>query len=143
MMWTCTKCGQKFIYKNANHSCRDKSVENYLHGKSGHTIGLFFHFLEEFNKIGEIVLHPAKTRISFAAQIRFGYIHRLGKDYIDVVFQFRQNYLDENQFYKIAQVPESSIFNHYVRIKQKEDVNEDLRNYMRIAYDIGLRKHLD
>lgn len=141
-MWTCTKCGQKFVYQNANHSCRDRSVENFLEGKSEHTINLFLQFVEEYNKIGEIVLHPAKTRIAFAAEIRFAYIHRLGRDYIDIVFQFRQNFEDANQFYKIAQIPDSNAFNHYVRIKNKKDITDKLRNYMRLAYDIGMRKHL-
>ncbi|MBC8343709.1 MAG: hypothetical protein ISR55_05590 [Bacteroidetes bacterium] len=142
-MWTCPKCGQKFVVNKAYHSCLENSVDNMLFGKSQHTIELFLFFIEEYEKIGKIVLHPSKSRIAFAAKIRFGYIHRLGRNYVDVVFQFRKNYKDSKQFYKIAQVPNSNIFNHYVRIKAKEDITSQLKEYMQLAYDIGLRKHLE
>ena len=142
-MWSCPKCHQQFVYTNAMHSCGDKSVDDFLKGKSDHTIALFHHFLEEYRKMGDYVLHPAKSRISLAAQIRFAFIVRLGRDFMDVVFQFREPYEDNMCFYKITQIPGTQSFNHYVRFQSVEDLNDEVRFYMQKAYDIGQRKHLN
>lgn len=141
-MWICSKCQQQFVYKNAMHSCGDKSVADFLEGKSDHTIALFHHFLDEYSKIGEFVLHPAKSMISLAAQIRFAFIVRFGKSFLDVVFKFHEPNEDNMCFYKIAQIPDTNYFNHYVRFQLKEDLNDEVRMYMKKAYDIGLRKHI-
>lgn len=141
-MWNCPECNQKFIYQNVRHSCNERSVEDFTKGKSDHTSELFNYFIEEYLKIGEIVLHPAKSRIALAADIRFAYIHRLGKNYVDIVFQFRNSYNDNFCFYKIAQIPESTTFNHYFRMENKDDLNTEVRDYMKKAYDIGKRLHL-
>lgn len=140
-MWTCPKCEQKFVYKNAMHSCGDKSVDDFLDGKTAHTVELFHHFLDEYTKIGEFVLHPAKSMISLAAQIRFAFIVRFGKGFLDVVFKFHEPNENNLCFYKIAQIPGTNSFNHYVRFESKEDLNDELRFYMKKAYDIGMRKH--
>ena len=141
-MWECPECHQKFIYENVRHSCNDKQLEDYLEGKSDHVIDLFNYFVEELLKIGPFALHPSKSRIAFAADIRFGYVHRLGKDFVDVVFQFRESFDDNFCFYKIANVPGSNVYNHYIRLKHKDDINEEVTKYMKLAYDIGKRKHI-
>ena len=39
----------------------DKSLEEFLSGKSEHTLALFHHFIKEYKKIGNVTLHPART----------------------------------------------------------------------------------
>lgn len=139
-MWTCPLCDQKFVKQNHPHSCNEKSVEDFLSGKSVHTVGLFHFFIDEYRKIGDFVLHPAKSRIAFAAKIRFGYIHRLGKDFLDVVLTFNQAHHDNLCFYRIGEVPGGKYYQHYLRIMQKEDVNEEVRGFMKLALEFGNRK---
>ena len=142
-MWTCPRCKQKFLHQNQRHSCLDKILDDFLTGKSALTIDLFWHFIEEYKKIGDFVLHPAKSRIGFAAKIRFGYIHRLGKDFVDVVLTFNKPYLDNLCFYRIGEVPGGKIYQHYLRIMRKEDVNEEVKKYMKMALDIGNKRRLE
>ncbi len=137
--WTCEECGQKFLYANAQHSCNERSLEDFLNGKSELTQSLFWHFVNEYKKIGEIVLHPAKSRIAFASDIRFAYIHRLGKNYVDVVFMFNEAFHDNYCFYKIAQVPGAKQCNHYFRLERIEDLNDEVKGYMQLAYERSLR----
>lgn len=93
-MWKCLKCNQRFLHVNQNHSCNELIVEDFLRGKSENTVLLFYFFIDEYQKLGDFVLHPAKSRVAFAAKTRFGYIHRLGKDFLDVVFSFEKPYVD-------------------------------------------------
>lgn len=136
-MWTCPKCRQKFVNKNHPHSCNEKTVADFLAGKSASTIALFHFFLDEYLKMGQFILHPAKSRIAFAAKIRFGYIHRLGKDFLDVVLTFNQPYQDNLCFYRIGEVPGGKYYQHYLRIFKPEDINEEVRKYMKMALDLG------
>ena len=136
-MWKCPRCNQKFKHENQNHSCNERSVEDFLKGKSEHTLRFYQHFINEYKKIGSFVLHPSKTRIAFAANTRFGYIHRLGKDFLDVVLTFDKPYRNNLCFYRIGEVPGGKIFQHYLRILNKEDLNEEVITYMKMALRKG------
>ena len=136
-MWTCPECKQKFLHVNQWHSCAEKTVQDFLINKSPLTIELFHHFIDEYTKIGDFVLHPARSRIAFAAKIRFGYIARLGRNFVDGALTFNRRYDDNLCFYRIGEVPGGKYFQHYFRIFAKEDVNSELKSYMKMALDYG------
>jgi hypothetical protein len=127
---------------NANqvHSCNEKTLDDFLEGKSGHTLDLFYYFIDEYRKIGEFVLHPARSRIAFAAKTRFGYIHRLGRNFVDVALTFPEPHTENLCFYRIGEVPGGKIYQHYLRLQQKEDVNAEVRKYMKMALDLGNKR---
>jgi hypothetical protein len=118
-------------------SSEDKQVSDFLTGKSEHTLMLFHHFVNEFQKVGDVTLHPAKTMIGVAnSQKRIVWVTQLGKNFIHVVFPFKQPYPDNLCFQKIAQVPgDTHQFNHHFRMLQKDDVNEEVLEFMRLAYN--------
>jgi len=134
-MWTCPLCGQQFSKNNQTHSCLDKELADFLKGKSEHTVSLFHHFVAQFQKIGKVTVHPTKSMIALAAKTRIAYITRLGKDFVDVTFPFNEPYNDNLCFHKIAQVPGTSQFNHHFRMYRKEDVNKEVLQFMRRAYE--------
>ena len=121
-------------YTNTPEEEREQ-LQAFLTGKSVHTLALFDHFITEFQKIGPIAVHPAKTMIGISnGRKRIVYITRLGKDFLLVVFPFKRRYDDNLCFEKIAQVPGDEQCNHYFRMLQAEDVNDEVRTYMSIAY---------
>jgi hypothetical protein len=116
-----------------------KSINDFLSNKSEHTIQLFHHFVKEFEDVGNISLHAAKTMIGIATpRKRIAYITQLGKNFIHVVFPFEQPYEDNLCFQKIAQVPgDVKQYNHHFRMYAKEDVNEEVIAFMKLAYKAG------
>jgi hypothetical protein len=112
------------------------NLTDFLAGKSEHTLMLFNHFVNQFKKVGDITLHPAKTMIGIAnAHKRIAWITQLGKNFIHVVFPFKQEYPDNLCFQKIAQVPGDAYqFNHHFRMLNPDDVNDEVFYFMRIAY---------
>ncbi|OIQ66313.1 hypothetical protein GALL_521180 [mine drainage metagenome] len=136
-MWTCPLCNQQFVNTNQVHSCRDKALADFLNGKSQHTLELFDHLVNEYQKIGEIKIHPTKSMISIGARTRFAYVILLGKNFIDIVFPFKQAHSDNLCFNKIKPVPGSNDYNHHLRIYFKDDINDEVRMYMKMAYDNG------
>ena len=109
---------------------------NFLNGKPERTLTLFRHFVDEFQNIGPVTLHPAKTMIGIAnSHKKIAYITQLGKNFIHIVFPLRERYDDNFCFQKIAQVPGDMQFNHHFRMLHKEDVNDEVRDFMRLVYN--------
>ncbi|MES2679639.1 MAG: DUF5655 domain-containing protein [Bacteroidota bacterium] len=114
----------------------DQQIEDFLNGKSEHTLMLYRHFLSEFNKIGEIQLHSTKTMIGIAThQKNIAWITQLGKNFIHVVFPFKKAYAENLCFQKIAQVPGTNQFNHHFRMLFVEDINKEVIAFMKMAYN--------
>jgi hypothetical protein len=117
-----------------------KQVSDFLAGKSEHTLLLFHYFVNEFQKLGmEVTLHPTKTMIAISnAHKRIAWITQLGKNFIHVVFPFKQLYPDNTCFIKMGQVPgDANQFNHHFRMTLMDDLNDEVQYYMQLAYRLG------
>lgn len=113
-----------------------KEVEQFLKGKPDTALALFDHFVETYRNLAPVTLHPAKTMIGITnASKRIAWITQLGKNFVHVVFPFKKPYPDNLCFTKIAQVPgDNNQFNHHFRMYDKEDVNEEVIKFMKLAY---------
>jgi hypothetical protein len=110
------------------------TLQDFLPGKSPETLALFHHFISEYKKQGSITLHPAKTMIGIANDHkRITWITQLGKNFVHVVFPFHKPYPDNLCFQKIAQVPGQEQYNHHFRMYYKDDVNEEVKQFMKMA----------
>jgi hypothetical protein len=115
----------------------NKQVNDFLNGKSEHTLLLFRHFIKKFNEVGPVTVLPAKTMLGIAnQQKRIAWVTQLGKNFVHVVFPFKQAYPDNLCFQKIAQVPgDAHQFNHHFRMYLTEDVNDEVMRFMKMAFD--------
>lgn len=117
-------------------------MDNFLAGKTEKATGLFLYFIDTYKQIGDFDLHPAKTRIALVAEMRFCAINRLGKDFLDGHFVFPRRYSDTVCFHKIDQFGDRAYVHHF-RLYNKEDITDELNEYMIKAYAVGQRKHLN
>lgn len=63
------------------------------------------------------------------------WVTQLGKNFIHVVFPFKKAYEDQFCFQKIAQVPgDAKQYNHHFRMYHPEDVNQEVIQFMKLAY---------
>src|SRR5215510_9318902 len=137
-MWTCPLCNQQFKNNNQLHSCNDKTLNDFLKGKSDFVVSLFWHFVKEFQSVGKITIHPTKSMIAIAADTRIAYITRIGKDFVDVTFPFKKPYNDNLCFHKIAKVPGQQQYNHHFRMYNTEDVNDEVKSFIKLAIEGNL-----
>lgn len=140
-LWRCPKCGARFVQKNLWHSCAKHTVHEFLFGKSERAVRLYRYFLKEYRKIGPITLHPTKTRIAFMVKVRFSGVNRLGKDYIAGGFWLKEK-IESKKFYTIEYIPKGNYI-HRFKIYNESDIDTEFRRYMRMAYSVGMRKHLE
>jgi hypothetical protein len=97
---------------------------------------LFDHFIAELQKIGPVIIHPHKTMISIAKGKKgVAYVTQSGKKFIHVVFAFKQRHDDNLCFQRIQEVPGRHVVYHHFRLLDKDDINDEVQKFMRIAYD--------
>jgi hypothetical protein len=136
-MWTCPICNREFTAINQVHSCRERNLDDFLQGKSAHTVELFDHLVNEYLQMAPIKVYPTKSMIALGLRTNFAYVTQLGKNFIDVVFPFKEIYADNLCFTKIKTVPGTNDHNHYFRMYFKEDINEEVRGYMQLSLTEG------
>ena len=83
--------------------------------------------------MGDISIHPTKSMIAIAGKTRFAYIIQSGKNFMDIVFPFKKSYDENLCFIKIKKVPGTNDYNHHFRMCSKEDINEEVKHYMKLA----------
>lgn len=138
-MWTCHLCNRSFKSNHQIHYCEDKTVNDFLSGKTETAVDLFDHLISKFEEIGPIKLHATKSMIVISGASGFAYVINFGKSFIDVVLPFNETYEENLCFRKIAHVPNSNQYNHHLRMILPEDINEEVFDYMKKAYANGKR----
>ena len=118
---------------NTDHS---RHLPAFLTGKSEHALMLYDYFIAELEKIGPVSIYPHKTMISIAnAHKRVAYVTQAGKNFIHIVFAFKQRYDDNFCFQRIQQVPGRRVVYHHFRMLRREDINDEVRKFMGMAYN--------
>ena len=114
-----------------------KTIADFLVGKSALTQSLFQELVNEYNQVGVVTLYPAKTMIGIDnGKKRIAWITQLGRNFVHLVFPFKQPYTDNLCFQKIAQVPGTNKqYNHHFRMYSKEDINEEVIGFMKLAFN--------
>jgi hypothetical protein len=126
------------MLRKAHSPEKARTLNDFLRGKSEYTVTLFNHFIKEYKKVGKVTVEPAKTMIGIASsRKRIAYVTQLGKNFIHVVFPFKKPYADNLCFQKIAQVPGEEQYNHHFRMLSVEDVNTEVKKFMKLAYEAG------
>jgi hypothetical protein len=137
MIWTCAACNRSFKKAGQVHYCGDNSVDDFLKGKSEVALALFDDLIDALTQIGPVKLETTKSMIAVASIARFAYIIAIGETFIDVVLPFAEANEDNYCFRKIALVPGGTVYNHHLRLMYKEDLNEEVVNYLKKAYQCG------
>lgn len=131
-MWTCSQCGQQFVYQNQWHSCGNYTVEGFLEGRTQQAIELYHHFIETYRTLCDFKVHPVKTRVSLLIKMRFASVNRLGKGVLDGHLVLREPYRETLCFHKVEMISKNQHVHHF-RLRSKDDITVELKRYMKIA----------
>jgi len=139
-LWTCPKCRRQFINSNMPHSCGRYSVRKFLAGKSPQAISLYEHFSALVRDCGPVLIAPAKTRIGFQVRMIFAAVNKLSDQGLEghVVLTRR---LETPRFSRIETMTPKCYVHHF-RIESLNELDEEVRTWLREAYQVGTQEHL-
>ena len=139
-LWTCPKCSRQFVNANMPHSCGKYSVKKFLAGKSKHAISLYEHFSTLVLECGPVQVAPAKTRIGFQVRMIFAAVNKLSDRGLDAHVVLTRR-LEGPRFRRIEMMT-PRCFVHHFRVESLSELDEEVRNWLREAYQVGTQEHL-
>jgi aminoglycoside adenylyltransferase-like protein/uncharacterized protein DUF5655/nucleotidyltransferase-like protein len=74
-LWTCPRCGHRFVSPNLWHSCSRHSVDEHFVRARPEVRAAFDRLVELYERCGPIVVLSQKTRIVFAVRTHIGACH--------------------------------------------------------------------
>lgn len=109
-----------------------------LQNKTPEALALYHAFVAAFREEGAAGVASTKSMLVVEGPDgHAAYITQLGKNFLHVVFPFSQSFPDNLCFQKIAQVPGQQQYNHHFRMLLPEDVNDEVRAFMRRSLKPG------
>lgn len=139
-LWKCPKCGRQFINSNMLHSCGRYSVGKFLAGKSRQAIALYEHFSALVSDCGPVQIAPAKTRIGFQVRMIFAAVNKLSDHGLDAHVVLTRR-LESPRFRRIETMTPKCYVHHF-RIGSLDELDEEVRSWLREANQVGTQEHL-
>ncbi|MFQ5843747.1 MAG: DUF5655 domain-containing protein [Planctomycetota bacterium] len=138
-LWTCPKCGHRFVNRNQWHSCSRYRLSDHLQGKPRRIRELFDAFRALAESCGPVTVYAQKTRIVFQVRVRFASaVPR--KRWLNCGFWLtrRARHPLIHRADKIA----PRCYACHCRLTDASQLDESFAALMRRAYSIGCQEHL-
>ena len=133
-LWTCPRCGRRFVTANMWHSCFAGTVDDFL-AKHIHLRPLFDALVRFVEEIGPFEIEVAKTRISFTGRTRFAGVARLRRDGLVVGFWLKRRIRSPRL--ARAEHLERRDWVYQVLVRTEDDLDDELRSWLAEAYRVG------
>jgi len=138
-LWKCPKCGERFVTRNMWHSCGKFTLEALFARSEPHVFGLFNKFAGMVSSCGSVTVIPQKSRVVFQVRVRFAGCYPRKSHLICSLALPRV--LDDPRFFKIEEYA-SHFIGHSFRVYSEADLDSDVQEWLREAYEVGGQKRV-
>ena len=140
-LWTCPKCGLKFVSRNLWHSCGRATMDDWLGRMGPRARALFDMFEALIAACGPYHVSPAKTRIAFLGRVRFAGITRLSEQGMTCAFALPSP-LRSRRFANIEEVV-PGWWVHRLHVTDPAQLDARVQSWLRRSYRLmGLQGRL-
>ena len=133
-LWTCPKCGNKFVNKNQYHSCARYTVDELFSNKPDNVRELFDRLREIIEACGPVTVLPYRDMVGFMVRVRF--VAAVPKTRWLDVGMWLQRRVDDSRFHKIETLSPNT-HTHVLRITVVEQLDAQVAEWVREAYEVG------
>jgi hypothetical protein len=137
-LWTCPRCGHRFVTRNLWHSCGRYHLTDHFREKDPAMRRLFQEFKKQVQNVGPATVYAQKTRIVFQTRGRFVSVV-VRKKWLDVGLWLKRR-RDHARLYKIEFYPPSD-YVHRIRLAELSDIDRVLASFVREAYKVGRQEY--
>jgi hypothetical protein len=131
-LWSCPRCGLKFISKNLWHSCGQATLADWKRKMGPHAQRLYRRFEQLISRCGPFHVSPAKTRIAFLGRVRFAGITRLSEDGMTCAFALPFP-LRSGRFVSVREVV-PGWWSHQLHVSRPAELNAQVQSWLRRSY---------
>jgi hypothetical protein len=133
--WRCPECARQFARKSQAHSCKTVSLESHLIKASAEVTRVYLALERLIREMGPFTAVPTKTSITLLSRTTFaGVVVR--KHWLNLTFALTRE-VEHPRITKVGRISPRT-FAHSVRVRSTRDVDEQLRKWLREAYELGL-----
>jgi hypothetical protein len=122
------------------HGCGEYSVDGFFEGKRAGVRSLYDALVAFVGDVGPFEQVPTKTRIAFMVRVRFAAVNRLRKDGLACHIWLKRR-IESPRFTKVELVGRTDWIHHFV-LRSEEELDDELRGWLREAYEVGRQTHL-
>jgi hypothetical protein len=133
-LWTCPRCGHRFVTRNLWHSCGRYSLASHFAGKPRAVRAVFDRYLALAKACGPVTVYAQKTRIVFQTRVRFaGAVVR--REWVDATMWLKRR----ARHPRLSGVEDLGRLGYglHFKLERPGDVDPSLAALMREAYAIG------
>lgn len=138
-LWTCPKCGHRFVTRNMWHSCSNYPLSYHFEKSLPSVRATFDRYLIVIESCGPVEVIPQKTRIAIQAQVRFAGCVVRKKWLIASLWLTRR--VSHPTLQRVEEFGPRS-YGHQFRLDAPEDIDAAFEGFVKEAYSVGMREHL-
>jgi Domain of unknown function (DUF5655) len=139
-LWTCPRCGARFVTPNTWHGCGEYTVDGFFEGRPARLKELYDAWVALVGEFGPFEQVPTKSRIAFMVRVRFAGVVRLRKDGLVCGFWLKRR-IESPRFTTVEHLGRSDWVYRFV-VRSEEDLDDEVRSWIREAYKVGRQAHL-
>jgi len=139
-LWTCPRCGHRFVTRGMWHSCRRVPVAAHFAGKPRILRAAFRRLVALVRACGPVTVYAQKTRIVFQVRVRFGGVVVRARSLETALWLERK--ADHPTLRRIQPFSEynSHGYGHYFRLGSPADLDDAFARLIREAYRVGCQE---
>ncbi len=139
-LWTCPKCGHRFVTANMWHSCGRYRLSDHFKNKDPVVRTLWRRFRSLVEDCGPMTVYAQKTRIVCQARVRFaGAMPK--KHWLDVGLWLKRR-AEHLRVHRVEFIPPGD-YSHIFRFHDVSEFDDAFVALIHEAYEIGCQHHLD
>ena len=137
-LWTCPRCGHRFVTQNLWHSCGHYSLNDHFVNKDPLVRELFDALTKQIRRYGPVTIYAQKTRIVFQVRVRFVSVTSR-KRWLDCTVWLKRR-ADHPLLRRLEFLPPYNYIHHF-RLTEKVQIDQ-IEPLFHESYAIGCQEDL-
>jgi Domain of unknown function (DUF5655) len=132
--WRCPECAREFARKSQAHSCKTVSLESHLTSSSPEVTRVYLALERLIREFGPFTAVPTQTQITLLARTTFALV-TVRKQWLNLGFLLTRQ-IEHPRITRIEKISPRTCA-HTVRLRSVRNVDSQLREWLREAYQVG------
>jgi hypothetical protein len=133
-LWSCPRCGHKFVTPNIWHSCAVHTLDEHFAGRPPELRRVFERYVGLAESCGPVTVYAQKSRIVIQDRVRFASVV-VRRRWLDAALWLKRR-AEHHRLIRVEDLGRSNFIHHF-RLEHVEEVDPALGALMREAYASG------